>query len=75
MDFYVQKKNPKILDKKIQIFLCSKNGKKNPKKNPEKNPEKNLEKNPKNNPDFFLTFLDGRRIEQMLLFLLISCDI
>ena len=45
----------KNIQKKIQIFLCSKNGKKNIQKNIQKNPEKNPKKS-----GFFSDFLDGR---------------
>ena len=57
-----RKKNLKKIQKKIQIFLCNKNGKKYPKKYPKKNPEKNpKKKNPKKKSGFFFRiFLDGR---------------
>ena len=46
LDIFVQKKkNLKKNPKEIQIFLCSKNGKKYPKNFPEKNKKKISKKN------------------------------
>ena len=58
--FCPEKKSKNKIQKKIQIFLCNKNGKKYPKKYLKKNPEK-IQKNIKKKIwIFFRIFLYGR---------------